>query len=330
MTKVSVLVAVHDASPYLPQCLDSLTGQTLSDLQIICVDDASTDNSLTILNDYQRRDPRIEVVSVRKNVGMAHARNIALRQAKGAYVCMLDADDWYAPDALQQAVDVFERHPRTDCVLFRFVLAYKTETGFTYEDFPSANFTVISGEEACRMSLTWQVHGIYMVRTDIHQRYPYDTTCKLYSDENTTRLHYAVSREVRCCRGIYYYRQHAQSETHRITVRRFDRLRAKESLMQQLTAADVAFDVQKILTNQLWLDTVDLYMFYFVHGRELSLEDRRYGLSELHRVWQTIDRSQLSPRLRRKFGYCPMPTWQLFRLQEWCYFTLRGLFHKNY
>lgn len=329
MIKVSVLVAVHNAEPFLKECLDSLVGQSLADIQIICVDDASTDGSQAILEDYRRRDSRIEVIRTEVNVGMAKARNMALQHAKGEYVCMLDSDDWYSPDAMEQAVAVFAQHPETDCVLFRFVLAYPQQQGYRCEDYPSESFVVMGGAEACRKSLTWLIHGIYMVRTDIHRKFPYDDSALLYSDENTTRIHYLHSREVRCCDGVYYYRQHGQSETHKVTVRRFDKLKARESLVAQLDAYGCSADIHRQLVNMLWLDVVDLCMFLYVHHAALSPEEQRYGLSELHRVWQTIDRSQLLPKTTRKLGYMPMPRWWLFRLEEWVYFTLRGLLGKN-
>lgn len=329
MIRVSVLVAVHNAEPFLAECLDSLIGQTMADVQVICVDDASTDSSSAILDDYRRRDPRIEVIRTEVNVGMAKARNMALQRARGEYVCMLDSDDWYSPDAMEQALAVFEQHPQADCVLFRFVLAYPEGHGYRYEDYPSEPFVVLGGAEACQKSLTWTIHGIYMVKADIHRRFPYDDSALLYSDENTTRIHYLHSREVRCCDGAYYYRQHGQSETHRVTVRRFDKLKARESLITQLDACGCSADIHRQLVNMLWLDVVDLCMFLYVHHAALTPGERRYGLSELHRVWQTIDRSLLRAQTTRKLGYMPMPRWWLFRLEEWVYFTLRGLLGKN-
>jgi len=71
-------------------------------------------------------------------------------------------------------------------------------------------------------------------------------------------------------------------------------------------------------------------MFYFVHGRQLSAADRRYGLEELHRVWATVDRHSLDRDMTAKFGYRPCRSWRMFRLQEWLYFTLRSLLGKNY
>ena len=70
----SLLVAVYNAERYLSACLDSLVGQTLRDIQIICIDDASTDNSWNILQRYAERDCRIELIRLDTNAGQAHAR----------------------------------------------------------------------------------------------------------------------------------------------------------------------------------------------------------------------------------------------------------------
>ena len=68
MPKVSVLVAVYNAEIFLPQCLDSLMSQTLTDIQVICVDDASTDGSLRLLQEYANRDSRMEVLPLQENL----------------------------------------------------------------------------------------------------------------------------------------------------------------------------------------------------------------------------------------------------------------------
>ncbi len=324
MAKVTVLVAVYNASAYLKECLDSLSNQTLRDIQIICIDDCSTDNSLSILHDYMKADPRIEVIHLDENHGQAFARNEGLKQAKGEYVCFLDADDWYSCDALEQAVNGFS-HEGVDTVLFNVSMDYADHSEFC----PLPDFDSLSGEEAFRMSLTWQIHGVYMVRTSIHQRFPYDTTCRLYSDDNTTRLHYLHSRRVGWCRGVYHYRQHSSSATHQVSVRRFDYLKANESMKSVLLQLKVSRDILSLYENHRWLNLVGVYMFYFVHGKALKEGERQWGLQELHRTWATIDRTLLDQNTTKKFGYRVMPTWTLFRLQEWLYFTLRGFLGKN-
>ena len=93
MTKVSVLVAVYNAAQYLHDCLDSLLNQTLKDIQVICIDDCSTDSSLSILNEYAQKDSRVKVLQLNMKCGKAHARNEGLKIARGEFICMLDADD---------------------------------------------------------------------------------------------------------------------------------------------------------------------------------------------------------------------------------------------
>ena len=325
MAKVTVLMAVYNAEQWLPKSLASILSQTLDDIQIVCVDDASTDRSLSILYDYAGEDSRIEVIKLSENHGQAHARNVGLQRAVGDYVCFLDADDWLSRDALEQAVSVYEQYPNTDSVLFRVIYV----TNGAEVEYPMKPFDVLSGYEAFMRSIDWDIHGVYMVRTSIHQQHPYDETCRSYSDDNTTRIHYLLSSEVRCCQGIYYYLQHSSSTTHQVSVHRFDYLRANESMRQQLIELKVGQDVIARYENVRWLVLVDCYMFYHVHGRELSVEERRYGLSELRRVWQTIDRSLLEKKTIAKFGYRPCGSWRLFRLQEWLYFTIRGFLGKN-
>ena len=321
MASVTVLMAVYNAAPFLPKALDSLLSQTLADWQCVCVDDCSTDASLAVLRSYADRDPRFTVIALESNHGQAVARNRALAEARGDYVCFLDADDWLSADALASAVAVFSNHSESDCVLFSVNYVYPDRQEF----YPMPPFDALSGIDAFRLSLDWTIHGVYMVRTAIHRRFPYDDTCRSYSDDNTTRLHYYVSREVRHCTGVYNYLQHPGSVTHAVSVRRFDFLKANESMKRQLLQLSVPRDVLSRWETIRLLRLVDLYMFYRHHGRELTPADRSFGLSEMRRVWHTIDRSLVSPSVSRKFGYRLMPTWTLFRLQEWAYFTLRGL-----
>ena len=83
MPKVSVLTAVYNSEKYLRTCLDSLLAQTLSDAEFICIDDGSTDSSLSILQAYAQQDCRFRILHFAENRGMAIARNEALKVAKG-------------------------------------------------------------------------------------------------------------------------------------------------------------------------------------------------------------------------------------------------------
>lgn len=94
MTKVSVIIPVYNAGPYLRRCLDSVCGQTLRSIEIICIDDASTDGSAAILREYAEKDGRVRVLELPRNHGPSAARNAGLELAIGDYVGFVDSDDW--------------------------------------------------------------------------------------------------------------------------------------------------------------------------------------------------------------------------------------------
>lgn len=324
MSKVSVLVAVYNAEKYLRECLDSLCRQTLQDIQIVCVDDASNDHSLEILNEYAHRDSRFLVRQMPKNSGHAAARNEGMKYADGDYVCFLDSDDYLSDDALQLMVSEFESHPLTDCVLLRLILFYQNGR---QEEFSMDDFSAISGETAFLKSLNWSgIHGIYGVRNSIQKKYPYDESAMLFSDENTTRIHFLVSHEVRSCEGIYYYRQHQVSMTHAVSRRRFDKMKATLSLLNQLKAMDVKDEVVHELNGKVWMTVIDQYMDYFRYRTLLTEADRQYALSQIRQGWQRADFDGVPLRLLLKPGYMPLRfSWNLFRMQEEIYFSLRKL-----
>lgn len=320
MCKVSVLVAVYNTEKYLRECLDSLLRQTLHDIQVICVDDCSTDESPDILDSYALADNRIEVIHLEENQGQAHARNVGLKRAGGEFVCFLDSDDWMSDDCLELAVNCFELHPQTDSVLFDTIYEYPDRK----EPYPMEAFGVMSGKDAFEASLTWKIHGVYIVRANIHHRFPYDESARAYSDDNTTRLHYFVSREVRCCNGQYHYRQHEESVTHKPTVRKFDYLIANASMKRSLSQLCCDERLLSIYENVRWLNVVDAMYFIYKNRKNLSKEDVEYGYKIIRTTWESIETRRLTFRNKMKLGYMPLRcSWFLFRMQEFVYFSLK-------
>lgn len=322
MCKVSILVAVYNAELFLGECLDSLLRQTLSDIQIICVDDCSTDKSPQILDSYALADKRVEVIHLERNQGQAHARNVGLERARGEYVCFLDSDDWMSDYCLEQAVTCFERHPQTDAVLFNTVYEYADRK----EPYPMEDFDSMSGKDAFEASLTWKIHGVYIVRAAIHHRFPYDESARAYSDDNTTRLHYLVSREVRCCKGQYHYRQHADSVTHKPSIRKFDYLIANASMKRSLIQLCCDERLLDVYENVRWLNVVDAMYFVYKNRQHLSEHDVKYGYEIIKNTWKSIETNRLTLRNKLKFGYMPLRcSWLLFKMQEYVYFTLKSV-----
>ena len=186
-------------------------------------------------------------------------------------------------------------------------------------------FARMSGKAAFEASLTWKIHGVYIVRAEIHKRFPYDDSARAYSDDNTTRLHYYVSRQVGCCKGRYYYRQHEGSVTHKPSARRFDYLRANASMKRMLLELGAEDRIVTLYENVRWLNVVDSMYFIYRNRDVLSPEDIDSGEELIRQTWQGIEVGRLTARNRWKFGYMPLRlSWRLFRMQERIYFWLKN------
>ncbi|HFI0790199.1 TPA: glycosyltransferase family 2 protein [Streptococcus suis] len=102
MALISVCVPVYNSSTYLKECIESIRNQTFKDLEIICVDDGSTDNSLEILKEFQKLDPRIQLIVQERNMGVGAARNRAIDLASGQYMSFIDSDDFIEPEMFEE------------------------------------------------------------------------------------------------------------------------------------------------------------------------------------------------------------------------------------
>ena len=113
---VSVIIPVYNVENYLRQCLDSLLAQTLKNIEIICVDDGSTDKSLAILLEYKEKYPETFIVVSQKNSGAGLARNKGMEIARGRYLSFLDADDFFEQDMLSKSFQYCEANDLDFCV----------------------------------------------------------------------------------------------------------------------------------------------------------------------------------------------------------------------
>ena len=118
MYDVSVIIPVYNVENYLNECLDSVCNQTLSNIEIICVNDGSSDDSLKILNQYRQVDDRIKVIS-QNNQGLSVARNNGLKEATGRYIYFLDSDDYIDISCLEKLYNNAVSND-SDVVLFKF------------------------------------------------------------------------------------------------------------------------------------------------------------------------------------------------------------------
>ena len=118
MCEISVIMPVYNVENYLKDCLDSVSNQSFKDIEIICVNDGSTDNSLEILKNYQNSDNRIKIIT-QKNQGLGAARNIGIKNAKGKYIFFIDSDDCLDLNCLEKVHENIICN-NSDMVLFKF------------------------------------------------------------------------------------------------------------------------------------------------------------------------------------------------------------------
>ena len=100
MCEVSIVVPIYNVEKYLRRCFDSLINQTFTNIEIIALNNGSTDNSLNILKEYANRDKRIKIID-NNNLGVSEARNIGIKEAKGNYIVFIDSDDWIDKDMVE-------------------------------------------------------------------------------------------------------------------------------------------------------------------------------------------------------------------------------------
>ncbi|MDO4492800.1 MAG: glycosyltransferase [Clostridia bacterium] len=120
---VSVVIPVYNTGAYLAECLDSVLGQTLANIEVLCVDDGSTDGSRAVLEACAAKDPRVTVLA-QSNRGQSAARNEGIRRAQGKYLYFMDSDDILRKEALSELLDTAERE-RTDVILFDGTVFYE-------------------------------------------------------------------------------------------------------------------------------------------------------------------------------------------------------------
>ena len=117
-TLLSVIIPVYNTSTFLVKCLNSVINQTFKDLQIILIDDGSTDESGKICDDYSQKDARIQVVH-QENQGLSKARNIGLALAKGEYITFIDSDDYIELDTYSVVDEAIKKYQYPDVIFFR-------------------------------------------------------------------------------------------------------------------------------------------------------------------------------------------------------------------
>jgi len=278
--KLSVIVPVYNmaADDKLTYCLDSIVAQTVSDMEIIAVDDASTDDSPEILKEYESRYPGMfKAILSPVNRKQGGARNIGLKEAKGEWIGFIDSDDWIKPDFYESLIKKGEE-TGADVVGcgYSIVDHHTFKTGRVINDIvPEQTGVMTSEKRKCFLknsgSMVMKVYRSSLIR-DNDLTFPegifYEDNCA----GPVWSMYYKHFEYIN--RPMYYYYQHGLSTVHTITADRCkDRTKAAELMLSELKRRGFYNDyrdvIESIFTTTFFVNTLFSYM-RIKGGRKMS------------------------------------------------------------
>lgn len=292
MVLISVLVAVYNAEKYLEKCLNSLLNQTLKEIEIICINDGSTDSSQKILDRYAQMDSRIKLYS-QKNGGASSARNKGLEYACGKYICMVDSDDYISEDCLEKTYELIEENS-LDAGIFKLIIT----DGSNEKDFVNKyNHKILNGEEACILSLNWQVHGNGLYKSSILKGIKYDES-NINGDELSTRKFLYSCRKVGFSQGKYFYFQNKDSVTRKFSIKRFDQLKNKIELYNFLKEINLYKNAKFILDITIFDEIISTIKLVNSDSYNILTKEQKKEIKQLQERLRNIIEIK---KIRKKF-----------------------------
>lgn len=309
MKELSVIVPIYNVEAYLKECLDSLVNQHYAEMEVLCINDGSLDNSQSIVDEYVQKYPDLFVSYCKANGGLGDARNFGVTKASGEYLLFCDSDDFYEKDSLKNLV-MFAKEQKADCVVFDYIW-YEENNASIRSSLPSdlqelnaKNYPLVN-PSACAKCIKREkfLQG--------HFHFP----STWYEDLATTPAYVtSCERFAYYPHAIYYYRQRANSITHQETY--------NPRCMEML---DVMLHLSELLQADKYQEELEYLMIYQV-GYRMSLvllKEHRYD--EMKHCMEVI--RQKAPHWRKNRyvqakpksfqWYCQALNLHLFGLCQW-------------
>ena len=211
--KFSIIVPVYNVEKYLPRCLDSVLDQEFDDYEIIAVDDESPDNSIDILNEYQKKTEKLKIIR-QKNKGLGGARNTGIKEAAGEYLIFLDSDDYISPKMLSSLNEYLKKE---DLDILAFDCERVTESGQTIEKVSVKDYQdQYTSLNAKQYLLFEPTSCVKTYRRTLYTEHGIEFPEKLwYEDLATTLKLSAYATKIGYLKEVfYYYVQQPNSITH--------------------------------------------------------------------------------------------------------------------
>ncbi len=314
--KISVVIPVYNAEPYLHSTIQSVMKQSFQDFEIVCVNDGSTDGSLRILEQYKSKDPRITVYN-KPNTGIPSiTKNYGIDRSTGEYVFVLDADDYLSDDILQNMYDR-AKETNADCVAPDLI--FFSEKGDCIRSLIGLNGNrrvLLTNRQAVFYSINWTIHGNALWRGTLIRRVRFEEF-GTYSDEYSTRILLFNSNKVVFCQGSYFYRQYSQSISKRF---QFDRIYNLQRLSVFLKQNSFDERTMGAVAVSSFKDIISYCNLLASIGKELPSARRKIAETKIKNSYCTIDRKMVRKYIFYEPGFkkylwlvLTIPNWALLK-----------------
>lgn len=275
---ITVVMAVYNAKKSVGRAIDSVLAQTYQNWQLICVDDGSTDNSLEILHEYERRDSRIKVLT-KENGGPASARALAYSVMNTPYATYLDSDDYISEDLLMsEAKSVIET--RADAVAPNFISIHPSgEKSNWNKDNNLTEGQTMSGVDAFKRTfISPSMHCCNLWRSDLLKKFAtneYLHGCKLNSDEYIQHILLLNCNKIAICGGEYIYNYNAESITKKFSLRHLEYLDTCRKYVDLINEYKLDENTSSLIREYYMRHVIHLQIRYYRDSKEIDGKDRK-------------------------------------------------------
>lgn len=288
--KVSIIIPVYNAGEFLPRCIDSVLCQTLSDIELILVDDGSTDESGKLCDGYAKKDARVSVIH-KKNEGPSVARNCGIKAASGNYIGFVDADDWCEPsmfgELFSAALDSNADFAFCDYLIDSESGSIKLETDHSGSRFYSKEeigkkilpyFFGYNSEElafykscfpfADYSSYIWLC--IYKASVLKENRITFPSQKIYYNEDNLFNLNFVFHAKsaAHIAKNLYHYRESGASLTKRFDKGFLDAKLNKFKYLRDFIKENLTEDYNYRLNNKICIESINIINYYVYSNNE--------------------------------------------------------------
>lgn len=292
--KVSVIIPVYNAEKYLRECIESIINQTYRNLEIICINDFSKDNSLMILEEYQRKDTRIKIINKLKNEGQMKARNDGYELSTGEFIVNIDSDDFIEEDSIEKMIDLLKKNKMADICIFDVLKIDENGEKVNNIEIKRKDVYVLKNLEAFELSLDWTIPGNGIYKRELMEEYKDDTNY-YNGDELAYRKRILNSNGVIRSNKKYFYRQHQNSYVHKINYKVYEQI---------ISDIELKNSSEKYLAKEI-LEKMEYFNFnkvlYF--SRRYLKERREYSKNEREKIKLNLKKGMIEINRERVFNY---------------------------